>query len=134
MSAKRTRRLDFAFVVAATFVVSFVVARPALAQTSQSGPLVLTPIPSSVVFSPSVEVTTVNHDRSEIVGAYVGRLMDRSLLIGGGLYWLANPRDDAHLTYGGIVLGWKAHDGSKFDLGVHGLVGIGSATFYANGT
>jgi len=94
----------------------------------QSGPLAVTPISKSIVFSPDAKITTVNGETSVLAGGYVGKLTDRTLLIGAGAYWLAGPRDDTNMFYGGLVLGGRVAGTDRVNVNVRGLAGVGWAS------
>jgi hypothetical protein len=91
----------------------------------QNGPLVVTPISKSIVFSPDAKITTVNGETSVLAGGYVGKLTDRTLLIGAGAYWLAGPRDDTSMFYGGLVLGGRVAGTDRVSVNIRGLAGVG---------
>ncbi len=95
-----------------------------------SGPLVLTPIPTTVIFSPDAKVSTVNHSTAVLTGAYVGELYDNHLFLGAGGYWLASPRTDARLFYGGFLGGWRVYGGSRLNVSAKALAGVGSGTAF----
>ena len=99
-----------------------------------SGPLVLTPIPTTVVFSPDAKVTTVNHSTATLTGAYLGKLYDDQLFLGVGGYWLANPRTDARLFYVGFIGGWRLYGGPRLKLSARALAGVGAGTAFVTFT
>jgi peroxiredoxin len=59
-----------------------------------------------------MKVTPVDGTTSTLVGVYGGKLIEDRALVGGALYWLADPRDEARLTYG--VWQQKSFMGRKF--------------------
>src|SRR6185369_16062854 len=77
-----------------------------------------------------VKLTTVDDATATLVGAYVAKLIDTKVLVGGAGYWLVNPLDQAHLWYGGMLLGWKLAGDNRMNVGVRGLAGFGGATIY----
>jgi hypothetical protein len=93
-----------------------------------AGPLVIQPIPSSVVLAPAFEVTNVNGATGRLAGGYAGKLIDDTLFVGGGGYWLANPSPTLKMAYGGLVLGWQINLSPRISVGARGLVGVGNAT------
>jgi hypothetical protein len=95
-----------------------------------SGPLVLVPVTTAVVFSPDVKVTSVNHTTGVLAGAYAGKLIENTVFIGGGLYGLVEPRDDARLVYGGLIIGGRLVGSGRVTVTARGLVGVGQATTY----
>lgn len=127
------RPARFYLVIAAAAVL--VTAGTAFAQTpdlaSPQGPLVLRPIAAAIVFSPEVKVTTFDDQTSTVIGGYAGKLMENRLLIGGGLYWLADTGDETGMVYGGVLLGWRVYGSDRFNASVRGLLGFGDATLIA---
>lgn len=97
-----------------------------------SGPLVLTPIATSIVFSPDVKVTAINHTTGVLAGAYAGKLVENTVFIGGGFYGLVDPRDDVRLVYGGLIVGGRLIGGDRVTVTARGLVGVGHSTLYRN--
>jgi len=84
---------------------------PASAQASPAapanGPLVLEQIHDGWVLAPDYKVTDVDNRTGQLAGAYGGRLIDGTILIGGAGYWLANDARDFKMSYGGVVVGWQ---------------------------
>jgi hypothetical protein len=97
--------------------------RPAGANAS----VVVEPIENTFVLAPEVKMTRVNDRDVTLVGGYGGLLLDKSLLIGGAGYWLAN--DDRHLkmAYGGGLLEWYLFSRRAVDVSIRGLAGAGRA-------
>src|SRR5882672_609651 len=88
------------------FVVAMLAASAAYAQTAPApanGPLVLERIHDGWVLAPDFKITDFDNRTGELAGAYGGRLIDGTLLIGGAGYWLANEERDFKLAYGGLV-------------------------------
>jgi hypothetical protein len=82
---------------------------------------------SGFLAAPDVKVTRVDGRTSELVGGYAGWLMDDTILIGGGGYWLASGSRDREMGYGGLVVQWIANSKSRVGYGLKGLVGGGEA-------
>src|SRR5262249_6434428 len=101
---------------------------------AQNGPLVLTPISSAIVFSPDAKITTVNGDTAVLAGGYVGKLIEKTALVGVGAYVLADSRDDARMAYGGLLFGGRLLGGDRLNLSARGLVGLGQATLFEDVT
>src|SRR5262245_28695877 len=101
-----------------------------IGDSGQAAPLRLAPISTTIVFAPETKITTVNETTAVLTGGYVGKLVEEKLLVGAGAYWLAAPRDDARMFYGGLVLGARILGGDRVNLSAHGLAGVGSATVY----
>ena len=93
-----------------------------------NGPLVLERIHDSWVLAPDFKVTDFDDRTGQLAGAYGGRLIDGTLLIGGAGYWLANEDRDFRLAYGGLVVGWQSPEYGRIRFGGRGLVGAGRAT------
>ena len=98
--------------------------------TSETGPLVLRPIDSAIVFSPDVKVTNIDGAAATLAGGYAGKLIEQRVLVGAGAYWLADPRDDERLFYAGLILGARLAGTDRANLSVRSLFGIGHATFF----
>jgi len=96
----------------------------------QPGPLVPTPVPSSLVIAPDVKITTVNDTTGVLAGGYVGKLVDDRVLLGAGAYWLADPRDEARLFYAGLLVGGRVFSLGRLGIDARGLVGVGEGTVY----
>jgi len=93
-----------------------------------SGPLVLEPIESQFIVAPEYKFTDVNGRTGHMAGISAGVLTDRSLYLGGAVYFLTNGSDDFGLTYGGLLAGWTTGLGSHVRVGGRGLLGFGGAT------
>ena len=99
----------------------------AWAQTPQP-PLVLERIHSPFVVAPDYRIADVDGDTGQLAGAYAGRLLDGTLFVGGGFYWLVNGDRGEEMRYGGLMLGWSMPAGRMIHFGARGLVGFGTAT------
>src|SRR2546428_2193331 len=82
-----------------------------------SGPLVLERIHDGWVLAPDFKVTDVDNRTGELAGAYGGRVIDNTLLIGGAGYWLTNNARDFRLSYGGVVVGWQSPEFGRIRFG-----------------
>ena len=115
--------------IACALAALFGRASSAAAQTPsadvQQGPLVLTPIHDPIVFSPDVEVTKVNHQTGTLAGGYAGKRFDRRFLVGGGAYWLADPRRDTEMFFVGMLTGWRVLGNDRFGLEARLFAGAG---------
>lgn len=98
-----------------------------------SGPLVLERIHDGWVLAPDFKITDLNDRTGELAGAYGGRLIDNTLLIGGAGYWLTNDARDFKLAYGGAIVGWQSREFGRIRFGGRGLAGAGTATLGFNG-
>jgi len=97
---------------------------------ASAGPLVLTPIPSTIVFSPDARVTTVNDKTAVLAGGYAGKLIEHSVLVGAGAYWLADHRDDARLWYAGLLVGARVLGNDRLNVSARSLFGVGQGTVF----
>ena len=79
------------------------------------------------LISPEIKLTEVDGDFGVLGGGYGGWVLNRQLLIGGGIYTLANGSGDAGMTYGGGVVEYFVNSDSLVNVSVRGLVGGGSA-------
>ena len=78
--------------------------------------------------APDVKFGRIDGHDAAIVGGYGGWVTDRTFLVGGGAYWLANGHDGAEMAYGGLVLEWLARTDHRIGFGARTLVGGGEAT------
>jgi hypothetical protein len=102
-------------------------ATPLVAQTEKTETLVQGPIDSGFVVAPDFKFTDVNGDFATLGGGYGGWVVNRKLLLGGGIYTLMNGSSDS-MTYGGAVVEYFVNQGSLVNVSVRGLVGGGRAT------
>jgi hypothetical protein len=91
---------------------------------------VLAPVQSSIVLAPDFKVTTVDGKTAVLAGGYVGKLTEKIVFAGLGAYWLADPRDDARMFYGGLMLGARLFGTDRLNLSARGLLGVGQGTVY----
>jgi hypothetical protein len=99
----------------------------AAAQTPQ-GPLVLEPVHSPFVVAPDYKIADVDGSTGQLAGAYAGRLLDNTLFVGGGYYWLVNGDHGNEMRYGGALVGFSLPAGRMVRFGARSLIGIGTAT------
>ena len=130
-----SRRLETA-ATCALILPALLVARPVAAQTTTpadtQGPLVLQPIPHTVVFTPDVKVTSVNGKTSTLVGGSVGMELDNRFFVGGAAYGLVAPLDTANMFYAGLLTGYRLVSTDHFQVSARGLVGFGEARVSAS--
>lgn len=104
----------------------------AAAQTAQpgagQGPLVLERVESGFMIAPDVKATDIDGEFGALAGAYGGWVIEKTLLVGAGGYWLANGSDDLEMAYGGLVVEWLARTDRSIGFGARGLIGGGQAT------
>jgi hypothetical protein len=106
------------------FVSSALLARPVFAQQAAAPAtgLQIEQIQSGFVVAPDVRFTDLNDRAATLAGVYGGWLTDRTLLIGGGAYWLANRADDFKMQYVGGLVRWTI--GGDELRGPSGSIGI----------
>jgi hypothetical protein len=109
------------------------IARPAAAQQTQQAPPTAPPlqierIESGFVIAPDARFTEVNDRFATLAGVYGGWLTDRTLLVGGGAYWLANRDDDFKMQYYGGLVRWIIAGRRALGVSAGGFVGFGDAT------
>jgi hypothetical protein len=92
------------------------------------GPLVVEKIQSGWLVSPDARVTDLDGEPGALAGGYLGRITDRTWVIGAGGYFLTNREDDFKMAYGGPVIEWLIRADRRIGFGVRTLVGAGTAT------
>ncbi len=92
-------------------------------------PMVVERVRSGFTAAPEVRFTRVDEQLKVLSGGQAGWVFDRTLMIGGAGYGLANGERDEQLAYGGVVVEWRVLPvDSPIRFGVKGLVGGGTAT------
>ena len=117
--------------LAAAFAVSLPVVAAAQSSTPTvppSGTLIIERMEQGVVYAPDVRITEVDDRTAVLVGGSIGWMTDRTWLVGGGGYWLANQDDDLEMAYGGMIVQWLGRSSERIGFGVGGLAGGGYAT------
>ena len=112
----------------AVFIGSASVAQAQAPAGPTSGPLVIEPIESHFVVAPEYKFTDVDGRTGHMAGVTAGMLTDKSLYLGGAIYFLTNGDDGFGLTYGGFLAGWTTGIGTHVRVGGRGLLGFGGAT------
>ncbi|MBY0496847.1 MAG: hypothetical protein K2Y23_21770 [Cyanobacteria bacterium] len=118
----------FCIIVFGSIVLSATTALARQAPPLSSGPLVVERIQSGWLFSPDVRATDLGGETGALAGGYLGRITDRTWVIGAGGYFLTNRDDDFKMAYGGAVVEWLIRADRKIGFGVRTLVGAGTAT------
>lgn len=90
-------------------------------------------VDSGFLLAPDFKFTEIDGGFATLGGAYGGWVLDRKVLLGGGVYTLVDGRDGAEMTYGGGVLEYFVNPSKLVNLSFRGLVGGGSATLGAFG-
>lgn len=97
------------------------------AQTA-GGPLIIERVHDGTVVAPEYKVTEVNHETGQLIGGYVGRVIDERLLVGAAAYGLVNGHHGDDLIYGGLLVGWSTPADARIAFGARALTGVGRAT------
>lgn len=120
----------FTVVIMASATSAFAQASPA--QPASPAPptqkLVVEQVQNGWLFAPDVRATDLDGKTGALAGGYLGRISDRSWVVGVGGYMLTNQEDDFKLWYGGPVLEWIVGADRKIGFGIRTLVGAGSGT------
>lgn len=98
------------------------------AQTASPAEPTVEKIESHFVIAPDFKFTRVDGEFGGLAGVYGGRLLDVRLLVGGGLYWLANGSEARKMTYGGALVEYLARPTQRIHFSLRGLVGVGTST------
>lgn len=98
------------------------------AQAPSQGPMVIERVHNGFAIAPDFRVTTIDGSSARLAGAYGGWVMDNTLLIGAGGYWLTNRPNAFDMAYGGAVVEWLQRSDHTLGFGARGLVGFGRAT------
>jgi hypothetical protein len=130
---KRSFRRPAALLLAA--LASFAVApvwgqeppAPAPAPKGESH-LTVERVQNGFVVAPDNRFTEVDGSYGNLLGVYGGWMMDRTLLIGAGGYWLTNGSHHEEMSYGGAVVEWLVHGDRRLGVSARALIGGGSAT------
>jgi hypothetical protein len=94
----------------------------------EEGHLTIERIQNGFVIAPDNRFTEIDGRYGNLLGFYGGWMMDRTLLIGAGGYWLTNGSHDREMSYGGGVIEWLVHGNRRFGVSARALIGGGSAT------
>ena len=90
--------------------------------TQGSEHLTLEPVQEGFVIAPDVRFGRVNGRDAYFMGAYGGWMFDKSILVGGGGYWLTNRDHDYEMQYGGAVVEWLSHATQRIGFGTRALM------------
>jgi hypothetical protein len=96
-------------------------ARPA------SSSVVVERVENTAILAPDFKYTNIDNVDGFLLGAYGGVLVDKTVFIGGGGYWMANGNDLHELGYGGLIVEWHFLRSKNASVSVGGLGGYGWA-------
>jgi len=115
---------------AACVLVATLSSGRASAQDAQQaqGPMTVEPLQAGWTFAPDVKVTHFDGASRTLGGAYVGWVIDNTLMIGGAGYWLTDSNHTRQLSYGGALIEWRQGADQPIGFSVKGLFGAGTAT------
>jgi hypothetical protein len=97
-------------------------------QGSNQGPMIVERVESGFAIVPEFKITEVDKSRARLAGAYGGWVIDRTVLIGAGGYWLTNRSSAFKMAYGGAVVEWFIGTDKPVGFSARGLFGGGRAT------
>lgn len=103
-------------------------------QASIGGPMSVERVRDGFAIAPDFKISKIDGSAARLAGVYGGWVIDNSLLIGAGGYWLTNGSDVRSLGYGGAVVEWLALTDRPVGFGLRGLVGFGGATLSETAT
>ena len=115
----------------ATAMPMAVAAQETAAPEPPRAPLLVERVPEGMVVAPDVRITGIDGRTVGVAGGYAGWMTDRSLLVGGGAYWVASGSSDLEMHYGGLVVEWLVRSDRRIGFGARALVGGGRATLGA---
>src|SRR5262245_51083104 len=92
------------------------------------GPMTIERVDNGFAIMPEAKITEIDGRTGTLTGASGGWMIDNTLLIGAGGYWLANGNRGRRLGYGGAVVEWLRGTDQRFGFALRGLVGAGRAT------
>lgn len=92
------------------------------------GPMIVERVENGFAIAPEFKITNVDKKQARLVGAYGGWVIDRTLLLGGGGYWLTNRSSAFKMAYGGAVVEWMVGTDRPVGFSARGLFGGGRAT------
>jgi hypothetical protein len=98
----------------------------------QGGPMVVEQVSGHYAMAAEVKASKFDGKTGVFAGGHGGVLIGGSLLVGGGLYTLANGSRGRGMTYGGGVVGWQWWNGGLLGGNIRGLVGVGQGTTTEN--
>jgi hypothetical protein len=101
---------------------------PGGAAPASQGPMIVERVHSGFLVAPDFKITEVDKKTSELAGGYAGWVIDDTIFVGGGGYWLANQTRDREMAYGGLIVQWLARANERFGFSAKALVGGGRAT------
>jgi hypothetical protein len=93
------------------------------------GPMTIERVYNGFAGAPEFKIANVDGKAGPLLGGYGGVLLDNTLLLGGGAYWLLDETASVHsMGYGGFVIEWLQRLNRPVGFSVRGLVGGGVAT------
>ena len=99
---------------------------------SPQGPMVVERVHNGFAVAPDFRLSKIDGSTARLAGGYGGWVVDNTLLVGAGGYWLTNNSSARKFGYGGAVVEWLAATDRRFGFGARGLVGVGTATLSDN--
>jgi hypothetical protein len=99
-------------------------APPAKPKTS---PAVVERVENTAIFAPDFKYTSIDNTDGFLLGGYGGVLLDNTIFLGGGGYWMVNGDELHRLGYGGVIVEWHLLRSKGASVSVGGLTGFGIA-------
>lgn len=101
---------------------------------ASQGPMVIERVSNGFAGAPEFKFTELDGTTENLLGGYGGYLIDNTLLIGGGAYWLTSGSRIHDMGYGGAVIEWLQRVNHPIGYSVRGLIGFGVASLGENVT
>jgi hypothetical protein len=103
--------------------------QPTAVQQNAPGPMTVEEVRDGFAIAPDVKVTRLDGSTRTLGGLYGGWVIDDTLLVGAGGYFLTNGSSNSKLAYGGAVIEWRQHPSlGPITFGIRALAGYGQAT------
>jgi hypothetical protein len=107
-------------------------APPAKPATSRA---VVERVENTAIFATDFKYTSIDNADGFLLGGYGGVLVDNTVFLGGGGYWMVNGDELHGLGYGGVIVEWHLLRSRGASVSVGGLGGFGVArvSYYDGG-
>jgi hypothetical protein len=112
-----------------SFVLAVLSAGAARAQDQQQPTIAKGTLQTSFAIVPEVKLSSINHRFASFAGLRGGLVLNRTILIGVGVYGVTNTSSVMSMGYGGLVTEYSFTPGRRVHLAIGGLVGAGALSF-----
>jgi hypothetical protein len=103
--------------------------QPNAVQQNAPGPMTVEEVHDGFAIAPDVRVTRLDGSTRTLGGLYGGWVIDDTVLVGAGGYFLTNGSSNSKFAYGGAVVEWRQHPSlGPITFGIRALAGYGQAT------